>query len=228
MEELIIPGDMPEILSHYSRMKSGLERSVRTAGMELSAAALAGCPRENILAVKRIFGAIGGAIFEDNLISARNRLSSDELEDAQNAFLELLQATEISETAETDKEQQEYKSIDTSIVRDLTDLVIELDPKVLKAIGSAMSPTDLASLLQGMEPLAHERILSLIGTSKEKRVIDSLESSSPLDDVAMLREAQIFAQRILSFFTPRRNDLGKPLPLTSKVRQLLSSILGRE
>jgi hypothetical protein len=228
IDELIIPGDMPDILAHYSHLKGQLEHGIRTAGMELSAAALAGCPRENIAAVKKLFGTIGGAIFEDSLLLARNRLSSDELADAQNAFLELLRTSEISDSKTVDSEQTDYKTIDKDMSRDLTDLVLELDPKVLKTIASGMAPTDLASLLQGMEPLAHDRVLSLLGTIRENRVIDALESSAPLDDISLLREAQIFAQRVLSFFAPHRNDLGKPLSLTSKVRQLLSSILSRE
>jgi len=90
-EELIIPGDLSEILSDTRLSPGQIDLAVRMAGHQLIAASLAGCPRQTVDLVKSLsYSKLGEALLDWNIREARSRLSSDELSDAQSAFMELL------------------------------------------------------------------------------------------------------------------------------------------
>ncbi|MFA6008238.1 MAG: hypothetical protein WC784_06415, partial [Candidatus Shapirobacteria bacterium] len=90
-EELIIPGDLPDMLQERTSMRGSISQTMRLAGTQLVAATLAGCPRETIEYLKSIScSRLGGILLEWEIRNARNQLSSEELSDAQNAFMELL------------------------------------------------------------------------------------------------------------------------------------------
>ncbi|MCE5256386.1 MAG: hypothetical protein LLF89_06005 [Spirochaetaceae bacterium] len=232
-EELIIPGDLPEILLNGEKSNGEIAHAVRIAGPELAAATFAGCPEEVIEFIKSIcFDQLGSILLDDGIKAARSRLSSDEISDAQNAFYELLESfnANISNTKMVmqNAEPEKKQTVDESLVSDVSNLILELDEKVLKSALSGLDPKIIASLIQVMQPMAHDRIFSTIASGREKKVLDVIESSAPLNQVELTRNAQLFAQKILSTVSPHSKSVQKPLVLPTKVRQLLSSILGRE
>lgn len=229
-EELIIPGDMAEVLQDRTQSVGKIALATRLAGPPLVAAALAGCPREAISHLKAaVFDDLGSALMDDEINGARSRLSSDEIADAQNAFLELLGSLhEKSSESGGIEEESAAIDVDKDLVSDISNLILELDEKVLKTVLTTLDPRIVASLIQVMKPIAHDRLFSSIASSRGKRILDILESSTPLSPIDLTRIAQLFAQKILSEIAPRNKALGNPLPLPSKVRILLTSILRRE
>lgn len=229
-EELIIPGDMAEILQGKTQSIGQIALATRLAGPQLVAAALAGCPQEAISHLQAAaFDALGSSLMDDEINSARNRLSSDEIADAQNAFLELLGSLHEKSAAHDAVEEESWNiDIDKDLVSDISNLILELDEKILKTVLTSLDPRIVASLIQVMKPIAHDRLFSSIASSRGKKILDILESSDPLSANDLTRIAQLFAQKILSEIAPRNKALGNPLPLPSKVRILLTSILRRE
>lgn len=228
-EELIIPGDMAEILQGKTQSMGQIALATRLAGPQLVAAALAGCPQEAIFHLETAaFDSLGSVLMDDEINSARNRLSSDEIADAQNAFLELLGSLHEKSEAINADEENWSADMDKDLVSDISNLILELDERILKTVLSSLDPRIIASLIQAMKPIAHDRLFSSIPSGRVKKILDALESSVPLSSNDVTRKAQLFAQRVLSEFAPRNKALGKPLPLPSKVRLLLTSILGRE
>ncbi|MGB4586832.1 MAG: hypothetical protein WBH66_07290 [Rectinemataceae bacterium] len=229
-EELIIPGDLPDILQEGSILKGSISQTIRLAGNQLVAATLAGCPRKTIEYIKSIScSRLGAILLESEIMDARNRLSSEELSDAQNAFMELL--TSIRPGTEADSGQDLTdgpRDIEEGLVSDISNLILELDEHLLKLVVSNIDPKIVASLIQAMEPIAHDRLFSSMASSRSKKVLDALEASAPLSGNELTRKAQMFAQKVLSEFTPRKKTLGKTLPLPATIRQILSSILSRE
>lgn len=233
-EELILPGDLPEIILNGEKSDGEIARAVRVAGPDLAAATFSGCPNEVIDYIKSIcFDDLGSVLFDDNIDDARTRLSSDEIADAQNAFYELLESFSANTgntkiVAHEEAEEVRKSKVDESLVSDVSNLILELDDKVLKSVLASLSPKTIASLVQMMQPMAHDRVFSTIPSGREKKVLDAIEGSAPLNQVELTRTAQLFAQKVLSTVSPHSKSLQKPLELPTKVRQLLSSILGRE
>jgi hypothetical protein len=228
-EELIIPGDMAEILQEKSHSAGQIALATRLAGPQLVAAALAGCPQEAITYLKAAaFDDLGSVLLDDEINDARNRLSSDEIADAQNAFLELLSSLHEKTTGVGADAENRNPDIDQALVSDVSNLILELDERILKTVLTSLDPKTIAALIQTMKPIAHDRLFSSLASSKGKKVLDALESSIPLSTIELTRKAQLFAQKILSEIAPKNKALGKPLPLPSKVRILLTSILSRE
>lgn len=229
-EELIIPGDL-SLLVQQNDLASGLiVRAMGLAGPQLVAAALAGCPRETIDYLKSLaYTPLGACLLEADIRSARRRLSSEELSDAQSAFAELLGSLWQEPAAAMEREETGWSTeIDKNLAADISNLILELDKKLLRTVVSDISPRLAAALIQGMDPAAHDRLFSNIAASRGRRILDALDKAAPLSSDELTRAAQIFAQRILSVIAPRTKTLGKPLPLPVKLRQLLSAILSRE
>jgi hypothetical protein len=229
-EELIIPGDLSEILPGKNVAPGMVGRAIRLAGPQLVAATLAGCPGETIDYIKSLaYSPLGGILLDWDIRNARNRLSSEELSDAQNAFIELLTSLH-EEPAETAGHEGEHwqMDVDKDLVADISNLILELDEHVLKSVISALDPKIAASLIQAMEPIAHDRLFSCVASSKSKKILDALEASAPLSTNELTRRAQVFAQKVLSEIAPKNKTLGKSLPLPAMIRQLLTSILSRE
>lgn len=230
-EQLIVPGDLPELLDEISADPTLLELALRAAGREMSAAALSGCPDEHIKAAKACFGRIGGAVLGDSIRSYRARLSTDEIADAQAAFSELIRALKADRdlrvpVKESDDDAESL--LDPDLVEDLSDLILELDQKLLKSIIAPISASRLAVLFPTMSPAARDRILKESGTMKESRIINALEDMDQMGIHELTREAQSFAQRVLAAFAPRGVTRGRQIPVPAKVRSLLSALLARE
>ena len=229
-EELIIPGDLPDMLQERSNLRGSISQTMRLAGTQLVAATLAGCPRETIEYIKSIScSRLGAILLEWQIMDARNRLSSEELSDAQNAFMELLASIRPGTDAGSGQDSGDGpRDIEEGLVSDISNLILELDEHLLKSVVSNIDPKIVASLIQAMEPIAHDRLFSSMASSRSKKVLDALEASAPLSGNELTRRAQMFAQKVLSEFTPRNKPLGKTLPLPATIRQILSSILSRE
>lgn len=232
-EELIIPGDLPEIILNGEKTDGEIARAVRIAGPELTAATFAGCPDEVVEYITSIcFNELGAIMFDEDIAAARSRLSSDEISDAQNAFYELLESFNVNVTntklIAQNEESDKKANVDESLVSDVSNLILELDEKVLKSVLSNLSPKVIASLIQVMQPMAHDRVFSTIPSGREKKILDAIEASTPINQVELTRTAQFFAQKVLSTVSPHSKSLRTPLVLPTKVRQLLSSILSRE
>ncbi len=229
-EELIIPGDLPDIVPGKNTSPGSISQAVRLAGPQLMAATLAGCPRQTIEYIKSLaYTPLGQILIDWDIRNARSKFSSEELTDAQNAFIELLTSFRTEPNPDMGSEAEEWlMDVDEGLVSDISNLILELDEHVLKSVVSAMNPKLAASLIQAMEPIAHDRLFSSIASSKSKKILDALENSVPLSNNELTRRAQIFAQKILSEIAPRNTTLGKSLPLPAKLRQLLTSILSRE
>ena len=191
---------------------------------------MAGCPKETIDYLKSLaYSTLGGILLDSDIRIARNRLSSEELSDAQNAFLELLTSFQDESALASGREEDNWPmDVDEDLVSDISNLILELDEHVLRSVVSALDPKLAASLIQAMEPIAHDRLFSSIASNKSKKILDALEASTQLSTNELTRRAQIFAQKVLSEIAPRNKTLGKSLPLPAKVRDLLTSILSRE
>jgi len=229
-EELIIPGDLPEMIPGKNEAPGPLALAIRLAGPQLVAATLAGCPKETADYVKSLaYTPLGEILLDWDIRNGRNRLSSEELSDAQNAFLELFTSLQGESAGSMGKEEENWTmDVDENLVADISNLILELDAHVLKSVISNMDPKLAASLIQAMEPIAHDRLFSSVASSKGKKILDALEAASPLSTNELTRRAQIFAQKVLSEIAPRSKTLGKSLPLPARVRELLTSILSRE
>jgi hypothetical protein len=229
-EELIIPGDLSEILSTRPFSSGQISLAVHLAGPQLVAATLAGCPRDTIDLIKSMaYSPLGEILLDRDIGDARNSLSSDELSDAQNAFVELLTSLDEEPAAAVRSEEEDWQmGADEGLVSDISSLILELDERALKSVVSSLDPKLVASLIQAMEPIAHDRLFSCVASGRSKKILDALEASSPLSTNELTRRAQIFAQKVLAEIAPRGKTLGASLQLSAKLRQLLTSILSRE
>jgi hypothetical protein len=206
-----------------------LSQAIRLAGLPLVAAASAGCPDETLAIIKSVgFNSLGSALLDDEIQNARARLSSDELSDAQHAFLTLLGSLKELVPKEIVEEEAWKRSMDGGLVSEVSELILDLDERILKTVISAMDAKLVAALIQAMEPIAHDRLFSSVTSNRGKKILDALEASSPLSPNELTRQAQIFAQRVLAEVAPKSKALGRALPIPARVRQLLSAILSRE
>ncbi|MCE1194955.1 hypothetical protein LWX53_00435 [bacterium] len=228
-EELIIPGDLPDMLIGREASPGAISQAARIAGPQLVAACLAGCPKEAIdYVLSLICTPVGAILLDGEIRGARNRLSSEELSDAQSAFLELLSSIGGDSKPQAGEEGQWSPEIDRSLVADVSALILELDEHLLKTVLTALDPKLLASLMQAMEPMAHDRLLSTIAPGRSRKVLDALERAVPLSNIELTRSAQLFAQRVLAELAPKTKPFGKSLSLPARLRQILTSILSRE
>lgn len=229
INELIIPGDLPEVLLSGLQSAGEISLAVRLAGPQLVAAACAGCPREATERIKSAaYDDLGAIMLEAEILAARDRLSSDELADTQNAFLELLGSVQENSADLLAEDVRRTETIDPELVAEVSGLVLELDEKLLKIVAMSLDARTIADLIQTMEPIAHDRLFSCLPGVRGKRILDALENAIPLATPELTRKAQIFAQRVLAEIAPKGKTFGKHLTLPAKVRELLSSILSRE
>ncbi|HEY9055183.1 MAG TPA: hypothetical protein VIO60_10240 [Rectinemataceae bacterium] len=237
--DLLIPGDLPDLLAARTGDPGILFRAYRLAGPSLAAAALAGCPRETVRAMESAcLNELGSLYLEEEIEASLSRLSSDELVDAQEAFRALIQSLQEESPAMAAEIQENVweNGMDKSLSEDVSLLVIELEDKLLRSVLAQADPKLIASLLQTMSPMAHDRLFSLMPPSKAKKVLQALEDSDPLGPVELVRKAQLFAQKILGELAPKGKSMGKggakgtgkALPLQARVRELLSAILSRD
>jgi hypothetical protein len=228
-EELLLPGELADAVYAFTDDPGSLSQAIRLAGLPLVAAASAGCPDETLAIIKSVgFNSLGSALLDDEIQNARARLSSDELSDAQHAFLTLLGSLKELVPKEIVEEEAWKRSMDGGLVSEVSELILDLDERILKTVISAMDAKLVAALIQAMEPIAHDRLFSSVTSNRGKKILDALEASSPLSPNELTRQAQIFAQRVLAEVAPKSKALGRALPIPARVRQLLSAILSRE
>jgi hypothetical protein len=199
------------------------------AGPKLTAAALAGCPTDTAETIKNTaLSGLGSLLLDTEIVDARNRLSSEELADAQDAFCALLGSLKEPERRLEGTEELVGRDLDRKLVADLSELIMELDDRALRTVVTSLEPELAAALIQTMTPVAHDRLFASVPPNRSKRILDALEEASPLGSIELTRCAQLFAQKVLAEFVPRAKPLGKAIPLPARLRELLTAILSRE
>ncbi len=232
LEEYIVPGDLTDTIEEALKEPGRLQRTIRVAGMPLSASAFAGCSLYYIEKILALVGPVGALILTEMMVSARKRLVSDEISTAQQAFLDLFTQEETEpEMAEEETgagEQALPNLPDPELIQTTTNIVMDAEAKILKATLSAMSDSEIASLLRCLEAIAHERLLNLISPGRQKRVLMVIQKTENVTSGQMLRDAQLFAQKLLATYAPKNLKPGVTLSIPEKLRGLISYLLGRE
>jgi len=235
LDEYIVPGDLMDIIEEVIQAPLRLQRAIRIAGMPLTASAFAGCSLYYIDKALAFLGPIGALILSEMIVSARKRLVSDEITTAQQAFVDLYSLEKAEETEDLEEEPlarsipQASSSIpDPELTRLATKIVMTAEAKILKATLSSMSDAEIASLLRCLEALAHERLLSLISTGRQKRVLLVIQRAESAPSGQMLRDAQLFAQKLLAAYAPKSFKPGEVLSIPDNVKVLISSLLSKE
>lgn len=234
LDEYIVPGDLTDFIEEAMREPVKLQRAMRIAGMPLAASAFAGCSLYYIEKILVLIGPIGALVLSEMMISARKRLVSDEISTAQQAFIDLYsqEKTEEPEPKEglrIEAGTREGPNLpDPDLIRITTNIVMAAEAKVLKTTFSSMSDNEIASLLRCLEALAHERLLSLISPGRQKRVLMVIQKTGNTLSSQMLRDAQLFAQKLLAAYAPKNLKPGETLSIPDDVRGLISSLLSRE
>jgi hypothetical protein len=235
LEEFIVPGDLTDTIEEALKEPARLQRTIRIAGMPLSASAFAGCSLYYIEKILALLGPVGAAILAEMIRSARQRLMSDEIGTAQQAFLDLfgqeegrMEAPEQKKMQELGAFEEEEALADPDLIRTTTNIVMLAEAKILKATLASMSDNEIASILRCMEAIAHERLLSLISPGRQKHVLAVIQKTGTTTNSRMLRDAQLFAQKLLAAYAPKNLKPGESLSIPEKVRALISSLLSRE
>jgi len=234
LTEYIVPGDLTDNIEEALSEPVRFQRTIRIAGMPLAASAFAGCSLYYIEQILSLVGPIGSFILTEMIAAARKRLISDEICTAQQAFLDLYSRQE-SESSAMDKELmtgmeafEESSQPDPDLIRTTTDIIMSAEAKALKTTLSSMSDNEIASLLRCLEPIAHERLLGLISQGRQRRILMVIQQTDNVTSERMLRDAQLFAQKLLSSYAPRNLRPGETLKIPELLRNLISSLLGRE
>jgi hypothetical protein len=228
-EELIVPGELPDLVAEFSGNPGLVSQALRMAGPRLTAAALAGCPSDTAETMKKAaLSRLGALLLDTEIVDARNRLSSEELADAQDAFCALLGSLKEPERRLEGAEEEVGRGMDRKLVSDLSELIMELNDKALRTVVTSLEPELAAALIQTMTPVAHDRLFASVPPNRSKRILDALEEAAPLGSIELTRCAQLFAQKVLAELVPRAKPLGKAVPLPARLREVLTAILSRE
>ena len=195
-EQLVVPGELPDLIRSLALDPRSLERCLRAAGRDLAAAAMAGCPQESLDLAKPVFGRIGGVILEDDAAHLRSRLSGDEIAEAQAAFIEIIRS--LDEGGQLRLGEEVDFSADPGFVAMLTRAVLSLDDRVLKAAFRGIDGKLLATAMQGMEPSAHDRILGALAKRDERRLLDAIDDADPLPGTAIQDAGKKLALRLIA------------------------------
>lgn len=198
-EELIVPGDLPDVIRELAKDRILFERVIRTTGRDIMSASLAGCPRESLQLIKPVFGKVGGTILEDNMLFLKSRLSTEEIAAAQSTFLEIERTIhnqkQIQDASGPETSQAQTDSANIHYIRELTRIILDIEDRPLKIALSGTEARTLAAAMQGMEPAGHERILSSLGKRDEKRLLDALDNLDLLETPEIQRAAtQVLAR----------------------------------
>ncbi len=234
LEEYIVPGDLTDYIEEAIQEPMKLQRTMRIAGMPLAASAFSGCSLYYIEKILALVGPVGAFILSEMMESARKRLVSDEISTAQQAFIDLYsqekaEGFESEGSYHNEAEARESSNLpDPDLIRTATNIVMAAEAKVLKATLSSMSDNEIASLLRCIEALAHERLLSLISPGRQKRVLGVIQKIGDRPSSPVLRDAQLFAQKLLATYAPKNLKPGETLSIPDEVRGLISSLLSRE
>jgi hypothetical protein len=194
-ESLVVPGELPDVIRILAMDKRNLERALRAAGRDIAAGALAGCPQESVDLARPLYGKIGTAALEDEAAHLRSRLSGDEIEQAQAAFLEVVRSLE--ERGELRLSPEDELSVDPAFVAALTKAVLGLDSSLIKSTFRGVAGILVATAMQGMEPEAHDHILEALSKREIKRILDAIDDSDPLPRRAVQSSGMELASRLL-------------------------------
>ncbi len=195
-DTLVVPGDMPDLIRSLALDPRNLERAVHAAGRDISAAILAGCPQESLNLVKPLYGKIGGASLEDDASQLRGRLSGDEISQAQAAFGDLVRSLE--ERGEIVLGSEDDLATDPAFIAEFTRIVLALDERTIKEAFRQTSGGVIAVAMQGMQPVAHERILGVLSKRDERRILDAIDDSNPLQRTAIRAAGSELAVQLLA------------------------------
>lgn len=234
LAEFIVPSEMADMLTDALENPRLIETSLRIAGMPLAASAIAGMPLYHIERILQLMGPIGSALLRELIQSAREKLTSEEIAAALQAFMEIVTARSemltAEESEETSSEEQPLtdEATDAELIRTMSELVMELDAKILRSTLATMQNTEVASMLRCLEALAHERVLSIMPPGRQKRVLEALEELGTAGSIRLVRDAQFFAQKLLAAYAPRPLKPGETLDIPASVRAHISAILSRE
>jgi hypothetical protein len=193
-ESLVVPGELPDVIRILAMDKRNLERSLRASGRDIAVAALAGCPQESMDLAKPLYGKIGTAALEDDIAQLRSRLSSEEIEQAQTTFLEVVRS--LDERGELRLGPVDELSADPSFVAALTKAILGLDSGLIKKAFRVAEGALVATAMQGMEPKAHDRILEALSKKEIKRILDAIDDSDPLPRRAVQGAGKELAARL--------------------------------
>lgn len=194
--DLIVPGELPDLVRGLALDPASLERALRAAGRTLAAAALAGCPTESLELCKPFFGKIGGAVLEDDAAYLRARLSGDEIAEAQAAFVEIVSRLDRSGQLELGEEEEFYN--DPEFVKELTRALLSLDDRTVRKVFAGAEKRPLALAMQGMEPRAHDRILGLLPKRETRKLLDAIDDAAIMPRREVLEAGKALARAALA------------------------------
>lgn len=215
-QPLLVPGELPDVIRRLAAEgPASLDRALRAGGRALAAAALAGCPQESINLAAPSFGPIGGTILGDDAEYLRGKLSSDEIGQAQSAFLEILNS--LTEEGEVEMAEEELYG-DPSFVAALTKSVLSVDERSLKTSLKGVEARLLAMSMQGMEPKAHNRILGLLSKREENRVLDAIDAMILLPRREIEDAGRAFARSLLQVLERAGAAKGEVSSKLAKIR----------
>jgi len=195
-EDLVIPGEMPDVVRALAIDPRSLELSLRASGRAVSAAALAGCPRDSIDQAKRLYSRIGASALEEDAAYLRGRLSGDEIAEAQAAFLEVVGSLE--ERGEIRIGIEDDFGTDQSFVAAFTRAIMALSPAAIRSVIKTAEGPLVATAMQGLEPEAHDHILSALPMKETKRILDAIDEADPLPKRAVIGAGRELAARLLA------------------------------
>jgi hypothetical protein len=195
-DALVVPGELPDVVRGLALDPRSLERAFRAAGREIAAASLAGCPQESMDLAKPLYGRIGGAVLEDDTAFLRSRLSGDEIAQSQSAFLEI--ARGLGERGELDIVSEDDLEADPAFVAEITKAILSLDDELLRTAFRAADGASLAAAMQGMEPKAHDRILTALSKKDVKRILDAIDDAAPLRRKAIIEAGSSLAALLIA------------------------------
>lgn len=195
-QSLLVPGDLPDLVRSLALDPRSLERTLRAAGWELAVAAMAGCAQESVDLAAAFYGKTGAVAFEDDAEYLRQRLSGDEIGQAQNTFMDVVKNLEAG--GELALGSEDEFSSDPAFVSELTRAVMALDDKSLRAVFKDGDSRILALAMQGLEPRAHERILQLLPNRIARRLLDAVDDAAILPRREVLEAGKTMAHAVLA------------------------------
>lgn len=196
IEELVVPGEMPDVVRALAINPRCLELAIRASGRAVSAAALAGCPEESVDLVKRLFDRIGAIALEEDAAYLRTRLSGDEISEAQAAFLEVVGSLE--ERGEIRLGGEDELGTEETFVAAFTKAILAVGPAAIRAAIKTAEGHLVATAMQGLEPEAHDHILSSLPKKETKRILDAIDEADPLPRRAIVGAGRELAARLIA------------------------------
>jgi hypothetical protein len=221
-QSLLVPGELPDVIRHLAAEGTALERALRASGRSLAAAALAGCPQESVDLASPCFGTIGGASLAEDSVYLRGKLSSEEISQLQSAFLDVVHGLEEGGEVELSEAEELYG--DPDFVAELSKAILDVDERALKASLKGVEARLLAMAMQGMEPAAHERILSLLTKKEERRVLDAIDAMILLPRREIEESGSALARSLLISLSKLPTAVAGPKESASETAKLIARI----